>query len=176
MMHFTVIHYIFVVIFFLIFGLLALLCQNERNPKTRISLMIVSFVIAFIGLVVSLLILDKYTKKGKLITYHTSRDYNHEAVIITGNIQNQGKFNISYCTLDIKIINKVTRKKGSIFKYKTSSVGDMFKSRGYKKNFLKDSVRAVENLKPRLTKSFKVSVKMPSSFQNPRYFFHLVCH
>ena len=176
MMHFTIIHYIFVAIFFLIFGLLALLCKDEKNPKTRLSLMIVSFVIAFIGLVVSLLILDKYTKKGKLINYHTRRDYNREAVIITGNIQNKGKFKISYCTLDIRIVNKVIRKKGSVFKYKTSSVGDMFKSRGFKKNFLEDSVRATEDLKPRLTKSFKVAIKMPSTFQNPRYFFHLVCH
>ena len=176
MMHLTVIHYIFIVIFFLIFGLLALLCQKEKNPKTRLSLIILSFVIALIGLIVSLLILDKYTKKGKLLSYHTSRDYNREAVIITGNIKNQGKFKISYCTLDIKIVNKVTRKKGSVFKYKTSSVGDMFKSRGYTKNYLDESVRAVENLKPRLTKSFRVAVKIPSTFQNPRYFFHLVCH
>lgn len=176
MMHFTIIHYIFVVIFILIFGLLVLLSQNEKNPKTRLSLIIVSFIISSIGLIVSLLILDKYTKKGKLVSYHTRRDYNKEAVIITGNIQNKGKFKISYCTLDIRIVNKVVRKKGSVFKYQTSSVGDMFKSRGYKKNFLNDSVRAVEDLKPRLTKSFKVAVKIPSSFQNPRYFFHLVCH
>ncbi len=176
MMHFTIIHYIFVVIFILIFGLLVLLSQNEKNPKTRLSLIIVSFIISSIGLIVSLLILDKYTKKGKLVSYHTRRDYNKEAVIITGNIQNKGKFKISYCTLDIRIVNKVVRKKGSVFKYQTSSVGDIFKSRGYKKNFLNDSVRAVEDLKPRLTKSFKVAVKIPSSFQNPRYFFHLVCH
>ena len=176
MMHFTIIHYIFVVIFILIFGLLVLLSQNEKNPKTRLSLIIVSFIISSIGLIVSLLILDKYTKKGKLVSYHTRRDYNKEAVIITGNIQNKGKFKISYCTLDIRIVNKVVRKKGSVFKYQTSSVGDIFKSRGYKKNFLNDSVRAVEDLKPRLTKSFKVKVKIPSSFENPRYFFHLVCH
>jgi len=176
MPHFTIVHYIFVVMFILVFTILVLLAQKEKNPKTRLSLIIVSFVIVFLGLIVSLLILDKYTKKGKLLSYTTSRDYNHEAVIIRGVIKNQGKFKISYCTLDIKIINKVIRKKNSVFKYQTSSVSDMFKSKGYKKNFLNTSVKAVKNLKPRLSKSFRVSVKIPSTFQNPRYFMHLVCH
>ncbi len=176
MMHLTIVHYIFIIIFFLIFGLLAILSQRETNPKTRLSLTIVSFVVAFIGLIVSLLILDKYTKKGKLVSYTTSRDYNHEAVIIRGNIKNNGKFKISYCTLDIKIVNKVKRNKNKIFQYKTSSVSDMFKSNSYKKNYINTTVRAIENLKPRLTKSFTASVKIPSRFQDPRYFFHLVCH
>ena len=176
MPYFTIVHFIFLVIFILVFAMLVILSQKEKNPKTRLSLIIVSFVIVLMGFVVSVLILDKYTKKGKLLKYTTKRDYNHEAVIIRGAIKNQGKFKIAYCTLDIKIVNKVIRKKGSVFKYKTSSVGDMFKSKGYKKNFLQTSVTAVKNLKPKLTKSFNVSVKIPSSFQNPRYFMHLVCH
>ena len=176
MPYFTIVHYIFLVIFILVFVMLVILSQKEKNPKTRLSLIIVSFVVALMGFVVSVLILDKYTKKGKLLKYTTKRDYNRESVIIRGAIKNQGKFKIAYCTLDIKIVNKVIRKKGSVFKYKTSSVGDLFKSKGYKKNFLQTSITAVKNLKPKLTKSFKVSVKIPSSFQNPRYFMHLVCH
>jgi len=176
MPYFTIVHFIFLGMFIMVFALLVVLSQKEKNPKTRLSLIIASFVIVFMGFLVSVLILDKYTKKGKLLNYTTKRDYNHESVIINGAIKNQGKFKIAYCTLDIKIINKVTRKKGSVFKYKTSSVGDLFKSKGYKKNFMQTSVKAVKNLKPKFTKSFKVSVKIPSSFQDPRYFMHLVCH
>jgi len=176
MMHFTTIHWIMVVIFILIFVLLAVLSQKEKNPKTRITLVIVSFVVSMIGLFVALLILDKYTKKAKILNYTTHRNYNKESVTIRGTIKNTGKFYISYCTLDIKIVNKVVHKKGTKFMYKTSSVGDMFKSKGYKKNFYQTSVRAVEDIKPRLSKSFSTSVEIPSSFQNPKYFLHLVCH
>ena len=176
MMHLTVVHWIMIVVFILIFILLAVLAQKEPNKKTRISLVILSFIISLIGALVSLLILDKYTKKAKIINYSTQRNYNKESVTIRGKIKNIGKFYIGYCTMDIKIVNKVVHKKGTKFMYKTSSVGDMFKSKGYKKNFLKTSVKAVEDLKPKLTKNFKVSVKIPSHFQNPRYFLHLVCH
>ena len=176
MMYFTAIHWIMVFIFILVFILLVVLVQKEPNKKTRVSLMIVSFIVAFVGMLVSLLILDKYTKKAKILNYTTQRNYNKESVTIRGTIKNIGKFKISYCTLDIKVVNKVIHKKGTKFMYKTSSVGDMFKSRGYKKNFLQDSIRAVEDLKPRLSKSFSKSIKLPSHFQNPKYFLHLVCH
>ena len=175
-MYFTIIHYIFLVIFFLIFLLLVILSQKEQNIKTRYSLIGVSFLITVIGLVVSLLILDKYTKKAKILNYKTKRVYNKESVVISGAIKNIGKFKISYCTMNIKIVNKVFRKKDQVFKYQTSSISDMFKSRGYKKNFFSTSVTVVEDLKPKLTKRFQVSVKIPSHFQNPRYFLHLVCH
>jgi len=176
MMYLTMIHWIFIVIFILIFLLLVVLSQKEQNKKTRMTLVILSFVVSVIGLIVSLLILDKYTKKAKIVNYTTQRNYNKESVTIRGTIKNIGKFPISYCTMDIKIVNKVTHKKGTKFMYKTSSITDMFKSKGYKKNFLQDSARAVKNLKPRLSKSFKVSIKIPSHFQNPKYFLHLVCH
>jgi glutaredoxin-related protein len=176
MMHFTVIHWIMVVVFVLIFILLAVLSQKEQNKKTRLTLVGFSFIISVVGAVVSLLILDKYTKKAKIVNYTTQRNYNKESVTIRGSIKNTGRFRIGYCTMDIKIVNKVVHKKGTKFMYKTSSVGDMFKSRGYKKNFLKTSVRAIEDLKPRLSKKFSVSIKIPSSFQNPKYFLHLVCH
>jgi len=176
MMHFTVIHWIMIVVFILFFLLLVVLSQKESNKKTRVTLIIFSFIISVIGAVVSLLILDKYTKKAKITNYTTQRNYNKESVTIRGSIKNIGKFYIGYCTLDIRIVNKVVHKKGTKFMYKTSSVGDMFKSKGYKKNFLKTSIKAVEDLKPKLTKSFKISVKIPPHFQNPRYFLHLVCH
>jgi heme/copper-type cytochrome/quinol oxidase subunit 2 len=176
MMHFTVIHWIVIVVFILIFILLAVLAQKELNKRTRISLIILSFLISLIGAIVSFLILDKYTKKAKIINHSTQRNYNKESVTIRGKIKNIGKFYIAYCTMDIKIVNKVVYKKRKNFMYKTSSIGDMFKSRGYKKNYLKTSVKAVEDLKPRLSKNFSVSIKIPSYFQNPRYFLHLVCH
>jgi len=176
MIYFTAVHWIMTIIFLLVFILLVVLSQKEENPKTKTTLIIVSFVVSVIGLVVSLLILDKYTKKAKIVNYTTQRNYNNESVTIRGSIKNIGKFHIGYCTLDVKIVNKVIHKKGTKFMYKTSSVGDMFKSRGYKKNFLKDSQRVVEDLKPRLSKSFKISVKIPAHFQNPKYFLHLICH
>jgi len=175
MMHFTVVHWILTVMFIMIFGLLAYLSLSEQNKKTRLTLLITSFVVVLIGLIVSLLILDKYTKKAKVVNYSTHRNYNKESVSIVGRIKNTGKFYISYCTLDLRIVNKV-KYKGGKFMYKTSSASDLFKSKGYKKNFFTTSVRAIEDLKPKLSKSFRVVVKIPSHFDNPKYFLHLVCH
>ena len=175
MMHFTVVHWILTVMFVMIFGLLAYLSLSEQNKKTRLILLISSFVVSVLGLVVGLLILDKYTKKAKIVKYSTHRNYNKENVSIMGQIKNTGKFYISYCTLDLRIVNKV-KYKGGKFMYKTSSASDLFKSKGYKKNFFTTSVRAIEDLKPKLSKSFRVVVKIPSHFDNPKYFLHLVCH
>jgi hypothetical protein len=156
--------------------LLLVLLQKEENKKTKLSLIGVSFAVSVIGLGVTILIIDKYTKKAKIVKYTTKRNYNKESVTIRGEIKNTGRFYISYCTMDIKIVNKVKHKKGSKFMYKTSSVSDMFKSKGYKKNFLQTSIKAVEEIKPKLTKSFSKEIKIPSHFQDPRYFLHLVCH
>ena len=177
MIHMTIIHWIVVLIFILIFVLLALLVLKDENSKSRLSLLIATFVVVVIGVVVSLLILDKYLKKAKILNYSTSRNYNNESVNITGTIKNIGKFKISYCTINIKIINKVKHNNKKRLYYKTSnSLDSLFKSGKYTKNFLDDSFIAVKDLAPKKTKTFSKSIKIPSNFQNTKYFLHLKCH
>ena len=177
MMHLTVVHFILIFIFLMIFILLTILSLKDKNTKNRIILIITSFIISTIGAVVSLLLLDHYTKKAKLVRYTATRSYNKEDVTIRGTIKNIGKYHISYCTLDIKVFNKIKYNKNQKKVYfKTSSVSDMFKESRYKKNFIDTSVKAVEDIKPKTSKPFLVKIKIPSNFQNLKYFFHLVCH
>lgn len=177
MMHMTIIHWIVVLVFILIFILLAVLVLSDKNSKSRVSILIATFVVVIIGAVVSLLILDKYLKKAKIMSYKTTRNYNSESVSITGVIKNIGKFKIAYCSLDIKIINKVKHNNKKRLYYKTSnSMDSLFKSGKYKKNFLEESFTVVEDLFPKRTKTFSKSIKIPSHFQNVKYFLHLKCH
>ncbi|HIO91108.1 MAG TPA: DUF2393 domain-containing protein [Campylobacterales bacterium] len=177
MIHMTIIHWIVVLVFILIFALLAVLVLKDDDSKNRLSMLIATFVVIIIGAIVSLLILDKYLKKGKIVNYSTSRNYNSESVNITGTIKNMGKFHIAYCEINIKIINKVKHNNKKRLYYKTSnSLDSLFKSGKYTKNFIDDSFTAVEDLAPKRTKTFSKTMKIPSHFQNTKYFLHLKCH
>ncbi len=175
MMHLTIIHYILIFIFLLIFILLVILSSKESDKRNRIILIILSFIISTIGSIVSLLLLDHYTKKAKLVKYSTSR-YSKNNVTIRGSIKNIGKYYISYCSMDIRILNKIDYSNKKKIYFKTSSFSDMVKDSKYKKNFISTTVKIVEELKPKETKYFTTKVEIPKDFQNLKYFFHLVCH
>jgi glutaredoxin-related protein len=174
----TTLHWVVVIAFLLLFALLATLVLKDSESKTRVSILSATFVVVMIAMVVALLILDQYIKKAEVVNYSTSRNYNSESVTITGSIKNIGKFKIAYCNLQIKIVNKVKydRNKKRVF-YKTSnSFEDIFKAGAYTKNFFDTSFEAVTELYPKRTKNFSKSIKIPSHFQNLKYFLHLKCH
>ena len=176
MMYMSVIHWMMVAVFLLIFLMCAVFIIKEGG-KSKQTILITTFVVIMGALFIGLQILDSFVKKAEILAYHTSRNYNTESVNITGSIRNTGKINIGYCNIKIKIINKVKydRNKKRVF-YKASSVDNLFKGSSYTKNFIDDSFEAVEDLAPLRTKAFSKSIKVPTHFNNMKFYLHLKCH
>jgi hypothetical protein len=174
----TTLHWIVVAIFVILFFILVILSSKEKNKKTLISMIFSSFLLILFGIAFSLFALDKYTKKGKLLYSSQKRDHRKEIVIVKGKIKNIGNFKIGYCNVEVRISNDLTgssRGKKSYFT-PSKSLGDMFGSKNVKSNLVKEEFLAVTNLEPNKSKNFKISMKFPPHFVNPKYRIKVFCH
>nr|MCH9814661.1 DUF2393 domain-containing protein [Campylobacterota bacterium] len=178
MLYMTFLHWTLVAVFTLVFILLVILSSREQNKKTLLSMIFSSFLLVSVGIGFSLFALDKYTKKAKLISSSQKRDYRKESVIVKGKIKNVGKFKIGYCNAEIRISNDTSgygnRKKAYFTPSK--SLGSLFGSKDVKSNIITEEYRAIEDLDPKKTKSFKISMPYPSHFVNPKYKVKIFCH
>ena len=174
----TQLHWIVVAVFILLFFILVLLSAKEKNVKTLLSMIFSSFLLTAAGAIFSLYALDKYTKKGKLVSSSQKRDLSRESVIVRGKIKNEGNFKIGYCNVEVRISNDITSRKGRTTSYFTpsTSFGSMFGSKDIKSNIFKEEYLVVENLNPKKSKTFTISVPFPPHFVNPRYKYRLFCH
>ncbi len=179
MYYMTLLHWIAVALFIVIFLILSLLAIKETKFKTALSMILISFVLVILGIVFSLFILDKYTKKAKLLNVKHSKITLHESIQVRGSVKNIGNFKIGYCNLELKIINIFTKKiqKGSMFAPRTS-FGEMFSKENskIKSNFVEKTFKIAKNLKPNESQKFSVSLKYPSYFEKPIPKYKLFCY
>ena len=177
MMFMTSLHWIVVAVFVLLFLILMLLSVGEKNKKTLISMIFSSFLLVSIGILFSLYALDKYTKKGELVSSKQARDLRHESVIVRGKIKNVGNFKIGYCKIEIRISNQMKHSRGTKSYFTPNkSLGNIFGSKDIKSNTIIEEFLAVEDLKPKKSKTFTASVPFPPHFENPKYRLKLFCH
>ncbi len=178
MIFMTTLHWIVLAIFVVLFIVLVLLSAKEKNVKTLLSMIFSSFLLVSAGAIFSLYALDKYTKKGKLISSSQKRDLSRESVIVRGKIRNEGKFKIGYCNVEVRISNDINSRRGKTKSYFTpsTSFGSMFGSKDIKGNIFKEEYLAIENLDPKKSKAFSISVPFPPHFVNPKYRLKIFCH
>jgi len=175
MMHMTMIHWIVAGIFLLLFLILTLLASREKNIKTMLTMIFGSFLMTVAAAVISLIVLDKYTKKAKILTYNTQQDLAHESVIVRGVLQNVGDYEIGYCTLEIRVSNRQQGGRASSYFTPTKSL-DFMKDAGNRVNTVTEEKDVAENLAPGEKKNFYTSVRYPSYFEDPKYSLKLYCH
>ena len=177
-MYMTLIHWIAVVVFILLFLLLTLLSLKEKNQKTRLGMIFSSFLVTLLGCVIALFVIEKYTKKGKLLSYTQKRNLSNETIMFQGRIQNVGNFKIGYCTIEVKLSNnamKMGRPKESFFK-PSSGLGLLFSSKETKAPIVKETFTAVKNLDAKKVKNFRIYMKYPPYMKAPGLKLTLNCH
>lgn len=175
MIHMTIIHWIVAGIFLLIFLILTLLASREKSVKTMLAMIFSSFLLTVTATVISMVVIDKYTKKAKIITYKTQRDHAHESVIVRGMLQNVGNYKIGYCTLEVRVSNAPQGGRLTSYFAPTKSL-DFMKSTGSKVRSIIDEKDVARNILPGEKKRFIISVRFPSYFENPQYRLKLNCH
>ncbi len=141
-------------------------------------MMFSSFLVTTLACVVSLFVIEKYTKKAKILSYTQKRNLANETIMFQGSIQNIGKFKIGYCTIEVKLSNnamKMGRPKEAFFKPSTS-LGPMFSSKEMKASVVKEEFTVVKNLDAKKVKNFRIYMKYPPYMKAPGLKLTLNCH
>lgn len=176
MMHMTVIHWIVAVVFLLLFLILSLLSLREKSTKSMLTMVFSSLLLTIAAGAISLVVLDKYTKKAKVLTYTTQQDLAHESVIVRGVVQNIGKYEIGYCKLEVRVSrNMKGGRRASSYFTPTKSL-DFMSSVGNKKSTITVEEKIVEDLAPGEKHKFFINVRFPTYFNDPKYNLKLHCH
>jgi len=129
-------------------------------------------------LVVSLYILDKYTKLARLENVVQKKILVNESFAISGQIRNIGNFKIGKCILEVKIANNSIGSgnvDGSIFIFK-SPFDSLFKR---DKKITVDTTKEfviAENLYKDEMRNFTIFMRYPASYTKPYTRYELFCH
>ncbi len=177
-MYMTLIHWIAIAIFILLFLILVLLSLKEKKKKVMFGMIFSSFLVTSLGGVVALFVIEKYTKKAKILSYTQKRNLSNETIMFQGSIQNIGNFKIGYCTIEVKLSNnamRMGRPKEAFFKPSTS-LGPLFSPKEMKSSVVKEEFTAVKNLGPKKVKNFRIYMKYPPYMKAPGLKLTLNCH
>jgi len=179
--YFTILHWLDIVFFLLLFIFLVILSvkASQNNIKLLLSMVFASFLVTTFGAVLGLVVLEKYTKKAKLLEVKQRRVLLNETLVLKGRVKNIGKFKINYCKLEIKLVNNGWGggiQKGSFFK---SGGLELFGSK--KKDNKPNTVKATrliikDGLRPGEVKFFSATIPYPPYFKNTYLNYKLYCH
>ena len=181
MIYLTIVHWLVLLFFLALFILLVIISRKETRPNVFWSMVFASFLVTTTAAVFSMFVLDKYTKKGKLLSVENHRILRTEEIVFKGKVQNVGKFMIGKCKLTIKMINNPVESgklSGSQI-YQPSGFGNFLKSKKELKerpNTIKREFIVAKRLKPDETRPFTIRMHYPPYFTKTRLIYKLHCH
>lgn len=177
MTYFTFLHIIAIIIILLIFFTILFFTSRESKRSVVLSMLFANVLItAFLG-VISMIVLDKYTKVGVLESIEHNRILQNETIIFKGVVRNAGKFTITNCKLELKLVNATSSRdnlKDNIFK--PSGFFTMSKKMENQPNSVVYKFKISPNLKPNEKRKFTLTMPYPSYFNRPTSFEKLHCY
>jgi len=181
--YFTILHWLDIAFFLILFIFLVILSVKaaKDSVKLLLSMIFASFIVTAFGAILGLVILEKYTKKAKLLDVTQRRVLINETLVLKGRVKNIGKFKINYCKLEIKLVNNGWGgggfTKGTFFK---PGGLELFGSKDKKKkrpNVVKATRYIItDGLKPGEIKNFSAVIPYPPYFKNTYLNYKLYCH
>ncbi len=181
MTYMTILHWLVLLFFIGLFVLLVIVSKKESRPNVFWSMVFASFLVTSTAAVFSMFVLDKYTKKAKLVSIKNYRLLRSEEIVFKGKVQNIGKFTIGQCKLSIKMINnplEAGKLSGSSV-FKPSGFGDFFSIKDKKNerpNTVEKEFVVVKNIEPGEILPFTIHMKYPPYFKKTRLIYKLYCH
>ena len=179
MTYFTILHWITLIVFLLLFILLVIVSKKETNPKIFWSMVFSSFLVTSMLALFSMFVLDKYTKKGKLINITHKRVLLNETIMFFGQVQNVGRFKIGHCKLEVKIVNNaldLNNVTGKTFYAPRSGLGSLFSNKEERPSTIIKDFTVAKNLKPGEIRNFSATMPYPPYFQKADIRYKLYCH
>lgn len=168
-------HYIALGTVFLLFVVGAFASFKQKGASLKLGMLFSVTLISLFLAILSVVIVDKYTKKVGLYKLQNSRYLSIEQIVYRGIVKNRGNFEIGKVTFEIKLVNRghvMGNLKGADF-YKSSGFFDFFKD-GFNIKSKPQSVTkefiVARNLKAGASKRFVVRFRYPPYFRNPSQF------
>ncbi len=177
--YFTILHWLDLLFFLILFIFLVIVSVKAAgdNIKLALSMIFASFLVTAFGGVLGIVILEKYTKKAKIIDLKQRRVLLNETLVLKGRVKNIGRFKINYCKLEVKLVNNGYGRpeKGAFFK---SGGFEIFgsKNKNVKPNTVKSTKVIVRNLDSGMVKNFSMVIPYPPYFKNTYLNTKLYCH
>jgi len=179
-MYFSILDWLAVGFFLIFFIALSLLSAQAKSTGVVLGGIFASFLVSTFGGVLSIVILEKYTKSAYLSKVQERRILFNETFFINGYIVNNGRFPVNYCKLEVKLINNDRNKytKGTFFK---SGGFNIFGS----KDKQEPKPQVIEKtkyftfkppLKPYYSQPFSITLQYPGYFRNTQVIKKLYCH
>jgi len=178
--YFSILDWLSIIFFIILFILLSLLVAQSKNTKIVIGGIFASFLVTLFGAILSFVIIEKYTKHASFKQLESRRILFNETMFISGYIKNDGKYPLNYCKLDFKLVNtaKDMYKKGTFFK---SGGLNLFGSKE-KEEAKPQIIRKIKfitftpPLRPNFSHPFSIVLKYPGYFRNALIIKKLYCH
>jgi hypothetical protein len=181
MPYFTILHWLAIVFFLVLFIAISILGLKSNNVKMSISVIFAGFLVSTFGGVLSVIILEKYTKKSELLDVKQRRILFNETYVIKARIKNTGKFNLNYCKFNMKLVHNGYGtgglSKGAYFKSGGLNIFGSKDKEQERPTTVEENFLVLKNgLKPNRSKNFSVTMKYPPYFKNTLLSYKLYCH
>jgi len=178
--YFSILDWLAFGFFLILFIALSLLSAQAKKTGIVLGGIFASFLVSTFGGVLTIVILEKYTKHAYLNKVQERRILFNETMFINGFIKNNGRFPLNYCKLEVKLINNDRTKytKGTFFK---SGGFDIFGGKD-KKEAKPQVINKTKYftfkpaLKPNYSQPFSITLQYPGYFRSTQIIKKLYCH
>lgn len=176
MTYFTIVHWIFLIIYIIIFFAICFIAFRETKKKVLYAMLFANFLVISLLTGFTMLVLDKYTKKAKIYGFNQKRILRTEHITFSGKVRNIGKFTIGTCELKIKIVNDpiASKKMGGSDLFKPTLGIDIGKKEE-RHSTIVETFDIAKKLKPNELKNFSVSMPYPPYFVRATVHKKLTC-
>ncbi|MGG7048946.1 MULTISPECIES: DUF2393 family protein [unclassified Campylobacter] len=179
--YFTIVHYAIIGILTLL-SVLFLILSTRADRKLLIPLIFTNFLVTTALIVFLMLVIDKYTKKGRLDNVTSYRVLMNESIVFKGTVTNIGRFTISNCNFTVKLVNqplnKDTLKGENLFKPSGLSMFSWLfnDNQNDKPNTVEYKFSVVKNLPAKKSVPFTVSMPFPPYFSKTMHITKISCY
>ncbi|NPA55051.1 MAG: DUF2393 domain-containing protein [Epsilonproteobacteria bacterium] len=181
MIYFTILHWLVLGFFVILFIILSILSAQAKSTNVVISGIFASFLVSVFGAGLSIVVLEKYTKKGEIIKLKTRRILFNESLFVSGMIKNVGRYPFKYCKVSIKLINQDRKrlKKANFFESAGLNIfgGKKEKKKARPNTIFKEKKFTFKPvLKPGYIYPFSMTLKYPAYFRDTLIIKKIYCH
>ena len=178
MAYFTILHWITLLILLVLFILFSVLALKQKNKKILISMLFSNFIVIVMIAILSMFVLDKYTKKARLESVTQKRILMTETFTISGKIRNIGNFDIGKCKLEVKLVNNAISGgdvSGSQI-FSPSGLSFFSSKKNTRPSTIINEYIIAKNFKKGELKNFSVAMPYPPYFQKTSLRYKVYCH
>ncbi|CAD7288948.1 hypothetical protein LMG7974_01259 [Campylobacter majalis] len=180
--YFTIVHILVLIVIFVL-SMLFLFLSFKADRKLFISLLFTNVLVSTFLAVFLMPVLDKYTKKAVLENVKHQRVLRNESIVFNGTVKNIGKFKISVCNFNVKLINQALSKNNmggeSFFKSSGASLFSWLfteNNTNNKPNTVEYSFAVVKDLDAKKSETFSVSMPYPTYFSHTTIINKISCY